>query len=73
MGLLKNNLIKGNNVRILFVDDEVTLVELGTKMLNKMGYETGIDSEKIIQAAKLLKNNVDGNYSGHHILIDDKI
>jgi len=42
-------------------------------MLNKMGYDTGIDSEKIIQAAKLLKNNVDGNYSGHHILIDDKI
>ncbi|MGG0717717.1 hydroxymethylglutaryl-CoA lyase [Robertmurraya massiliosenegalensis] len=39
-------------------------------MLNKMGYNTGIDSELVLNAAKYLKENVEGNYSGHHIFID---
>lgn len=39
-------------------------------MLNKMGYNTGVDSELILNAAKYLKENVEGNYSGHHIFID---
>ncbi len=39
-------------------------------MLNKMGYKTGIDVEAILETAKLLKENVNGNYSGHHIFID---
>lgn len=39
-------------------------------MLNKMGYDTGIDFEVLLETAKLLKKNVDGNYSGHHIFIN---
>jgi hydroxymethylglutaryl-CoA lyase len=39
-------------------------------MLNKMGYDTGIDFEVLLETAKLLKENVDGNYSGHHIFIN---
>ncbi|RYI28752.1 hydroxymethylglutaryl-CoA lyase [Bacillus infantis] len=39
-------------------------------MLNKMGYKTGINSDLILSAAKHLKENVEGNYSGHHIFIN---
>lgn len=39
-------------------------------MLNKMGYNTGIDTEVMLETAKMLKNNVNGNYSGHHIFIN---
>ncbi|WP_138418104.1 hydroxymethylglutaryl-CoA lyase [Aquibacillus sediminis] len=39
-------------------------------MLNKMGYETGVDSDLIINTAKFLRENVDGNYSGHQIFIN---
>jgi hydroxymethylglutaryl-CoA lyase len=39
-------------------------------MLNEMGYDTGINTERIIAAAKVLKENVEGNYSGHQIFID---
>ncbi|MEA4816447.1 MAG: hydroxymethylglutaryl-CoA lyase [Lachnospiraceae bacterium] len=41
-------------------------------MLNKMGYDTGIDSDKIIETAKFVKDNVNGNFSGHHINITRK-
>ncbi|MEL7647611.1 MAG: hydroxymethylglutaryl-CoA lyase [Sedimentibacter sp.] len=34
-------------------------------MLNDMGYETGIDVEKIIEAAKYEKTIITGNFSGH--------
>lgn len=39
-------------------------------MLDMMGYETGVDSGRLIEAAKYLRETVKGNYSGHHILID---
>lgn len=39
-------------------------------MLNNMGFDTGIDFEKLLTTAKFLKENVPGNYSGHHIEID---
>jgi hydroxymethylglutaryl-CoA lyase len=39
-------------------------------MLNKMGFDTGIDFEKLLIVAKYLKENVSGNYSGHHVEID---
>lgn len=43
-------------------------------MLNEMGYDTGVDVNTIINTAKYLKENVEGNYSGHHIFIDkDKV
>lgn len=34
-------------------------------MLNNMGYETGIDADKLIEAAKYEKTIIDGNFSGH--------
>ena len=34
-------------------------------MLCEMGYETGIDEEKIIEAAKYESKQIDGVYSGH--------
>jgi len=39
-------------------------------MLNKMGYDTGIDFKVLLETAKLLKENVNGNYSGHQICIN---
>lgn len=38
-------------------------------MLNQMGYDTGIDFDELLSAAKILKERVDGNYSGHQIFI----
>lgn len=42
-------------------------------MLHQEGFETGIDFEKLLAAAKLLKQNVDGNYSGHQINIQSEV
>lgn len=38
-------------------------------MLNDMGYNTGINMEKLIKAAKYQKTIIDGNYSGHLVNI----
>lgn len=38
-------------------------------MLEKEGVDTGIDFEKLLAAAKYLRENVAGNYSGHHVKI----
>ncbi|MCI6156976.1 MAG: hydroxymethylglutaryl-CoA lyase [Peptoniphilaceae bacterium] len=39
-------------------------------MLSEMGYQTGIDFEKIVLAAKEQAREIKGNYSGHHIHIE---
>ena len=39
-------------------------------MLCEMGYETGIDEQKIIDAAKFESQLIDGVYSGHNYKID---
>lgn len=41
-------------------------------MLNRMGYDTGIDVDKIIELAKYQKSFIDGIYSGHHQNINAK-
>jgi hydroxymethylglutaryl-CoA lyase len=38
-------------------------------MLNKMGYDTGVDFDKLLEAARFIHEHVDGNYSGHHLNI----
>lgn len=38
-------------------------------MLNKSGFDTGIDFDKLLVAAKLAKEKIEGNFSGHHIHI----
>lgn len=38
-------------------------------MLNKMGYDTGVNFESLLEIAKFTKLNVQGNFSGHHINI----
>lgn len=38
-------------------------------LLVKNGYETNINFEEVLSAAKFLRQNVEGNYSGHHINI----
>jgi hydroxymethylglutaryl-CoA lyase len=38
-------------------------------MLNKCGYTTGIDFEKLLETAKYTHSVIDGNFSGHHINI----
>lgn len=38
-------------------------------MLNEMGYDTGIDFDKILAAAKREFETVEGNYSGHNLHI----
>lgn len=38
-------------------------------MLNRMGYDTGIDFIKLLQVAKFAKSKIDGNFSGHQINI----
>jgi len=38
-------------------------------MLHLEGYDTGIDFDLLLEAAKFLRSNVSGNYSGHHINI----
>lgn len=39
-------------------------------MLNEMGYETGVDFEKVLRVAKYAKAVIPGNFSGHHININ---
>lgn len=39
-------------------------------LLNMMGYNTGVDFDKLLKTANYLKDNVDGNYSGHQIFIN---
>lgn len=41
-------------------------------MLNSMGYETGIDFEKIMKIARQEFAEIDGNFSGHNICIKPK-
>lgn len=38
-------------------------------MLNAMGYDTGINFDKMLEAALYVQAHVVGNYSGHHINI----
>jgi hydroxymethylglutaryl-CoA lyase len=38
-------------------------------MLNRMGYDTGVDFKKILDAAHYVHEHVSGNYSGHHLFI----
>ena len=38
-------------------------------LLNKSGYDTGIDFDKLLACAKYAKERISGNYSGHHINI----
>jgi len=38
-------------------------------MLNEMGWETNIDFEKLMNTARFLKNNVNGNFSGHQVAV----
>ena len=38
-------------------------------MLERMGYDTGIDFEKLLEVSKYQKSFVDGIYSGHHVNI----
>jgi len=39
-------------------------------MLERCGFSTGIDFEKILDAALYTKSKISGNYSGHQIMID---
>ena len=41
-------------------------------MLNKCGYNTGINFDKLLETAKYTKSVIDGNFSGHHINIPEK-
>ncbi len=41
-------------------------------MLHRMGYETGINFEKLLAASKYQKSFVDGIYSGHQMKIEAK-
>lgn len=41
-------------------------------MLNKSGYETGIDFQKLLKTAKYTATVIDGNFSGHQIKIEDQ-
>lgn len=41
-------------------------------MLNKNGYDTGIDFDKLLLTAKFAKEKINGNFSGHHIDIPEK-
>lgn len=41
-------------------------------MLNEMGYQTGVDFSGIISAAKYQVAQIPGNYSGHHIHIEQE-
>lgn len=42
-------------------------------MVNQMGYHTGVDFDKLLDAAKWLKSQVEGNYSGHHMNITKEV
>lgn len=40
-------------------------------MLNKCGYNTGIDFDQLLKTAKYARSVIDGNFSGHHICIPE--
>ena len=40
-------------------------------MLNKCGYDTGIDFDKLLETAKFAKEHIAGNFSGHQIVIPE--
>lgn len=40
-------------------------------MLNKCGYDTGIDFDRLLETAKYTKSVINGNFSGHHINIPE--
>lgn len=40
-------------------------------MLNKCGYDTGVDFDILLRTAKFAKQEIDGNFSGHHINISE--
>lgn len=40
-------------------------------MLNKCGYDTGVDFDILLRTAKFAKHEIDGNFSGHHINISE--
>ena len=42
-------------------------------MLNEMGYETGVDFDRILAAAKKEYSQIDGNYSGANLHVEKKI
>jgi hypothetical protein len=42
-------------------------------MLTEMGYQTGIDEQKLIEAAKFESELIDGIYSGHLYNIENAI
>lgn len=39
-------------------------------MLERMGYHTGVSFPKVLETAKFVLRNIDGNYSGHQIFIN---
>lgn len=41
-------------------------------MLNEMGYETGINFSRTLVAAKSQKSTISGQYSGHHVCIEQE-
>ena len=40
-------------------------------MLNKCGYDSGIDFDQLLQTAKYTKDVIEGSFSGHHINIPE--
>ena len=40
-------------------------------MLNKCGYDTGVDFDQLLAVAKFAKSQINGNYSGHQINIPE--
>ena len=40
-------------------------------MLNKCGYDTGVDFDKLLRTAKYAYEKINGNFSGHHINIPE--
>lgn len=40
-------------------------------MLNKCGYDTGINFDELLKTAKYARANIPGNFSGHHIIIPE--
>lgn len=38
-------------------------------MVNQMGFDTGVDFDSLLSTAKYAKQEIDGNFSGHHVNI----
>lgn len=41
-------------------------------MFHRMGYDTGIDFDKLLELSKYQKSVIQGSYSGHHAMIQDQ-